>query len=224
MTFSIVARCARSECFGVGAVTALPAVGKLVSYAWPLVGAAATQARVNPYLGIDAIRLMRDRLSAREALERLARADPRVQARQFALVDGSGETAAWTGEECLDWAGHDERDGFTVQGNRLVGPDVVREAADAFERTDGQPLPGRLLAALEAGIAAGGDRLGERSGSVLVVEREEYPVWDIRVDDHPDPAAELRRLHAVFAERLVPHIRRMPTRREPAGSAEEQSI
>lgn len=224
MTFSIVARCQRSGCFGVAAVTALPAVGKLVSYAFPRAGAAATQARVNPYLGIDGIQLLRDGLSARDALARLVKADPNAKARQVALVDDSGAAAAWTGRDCLDWAGHEEWAGFSVQGNRLVGPQVLRNAAQAFEKHSGESLADRLLAALEACVAAGGDSEGEHSGAVLVVDTEEYPIWDIRVDHHQEPVAELRRLHGIFAEQLVPEIRSMPSRANPAGEPGEISV
>ena len=224
MTLSITAKCPQSGSFGVAAVTALPAVGKLVSYAFPHAGAAATQARVNPYLGIDGIALLRRGLSAQAALSRLLDEDPNAEARQLALIDHVGEAAAWTGAKCLPWAGHEERAGFSIQGNRLVGPQVLDNAVAAFEDSAGLALPDRLLAAIEAGVDAGGDTKGEHSGSVLVVHEEEYPVWDIRVDHHLDPVAELRRLHAIFAEQLVPEIRSMPTRANPSGLAGEESV
>lgn len=224
MTFSLVARCPRTGCFGVGATTALPAVGKLVAHAWPQTGAAATQARLNPYLGIDGIALMKDGMTAPEALGRLCDAEPRTEVRQFALVDWQGTPAVWTGAECLDWAGHEAHENLSVQGNRLAGPQVLRAAVEAFRDLDEEDLHERLLAGLEAGVAAGGDTDGEHSGTVFVVDKEEYPIWDIRVDHHEDPVAELRRLQGIFANRLVPEIRKMPTRARPAGDPTEESV
>lgn len=224
MTLSIIARCARSRQFGVCAATALPAVGKLLAHAAPGIGAVATQARLNPYIGLDGLRLLERGMDAQEALEELKRRDPRADRRQFALIDADGRTAAWTGESCIGWAGARMGQGFSVQGNRLTGPEVVEAGADAFRDTEGEPLVDRLMEALAAGVAAGGDREGERSAAVYVVESEEYPLWDIRVDDHDDPVAELRRLRRVFAEKLLPSIRMMPTRDDPSGEYGEADV
>jgi len=224
MTFSIVARCPHSGQFGVAAVTAVPAVGKLVTHAWPGAGAVATQARLNPYLGFDGISLLRAGRSAQQTLAQLRRADPRIEARQFAVVDRAGTALAFTGAECLHWAGHREHDGFSVQGNRLVGPQVLEETASAFMDGADRSLADRFVVALVAGVAAGGDREGERSATVYVMGAEEYPLWDIRVDDHDDPVGELRRLHGVFARQLAPEIARMPTRANPAGAAGECDV
>ncbi len=226
MTFSIVATCRRTGQFGVGATTEMPAVGQLLSWAFPGAGAVATQALVNPYLGIDGISLLRKRTGARAALDELIGRDERARQRQLALIDRDGLTAVWTGEDCLHWAGSVQGDGFSAQGNRLRGPQVVEAMAEAFEATDGGAigLPNRLMAALVAGDRAGGDRKGERSANILVVESEEYPLWDIRVDDHPRPMEELARLHAVFETDLLPHIRRMPRRDHFQGDADDFSI
>jgi len=113
---------------------------------------------------------------------------------------------------------------FCVQGNRLKGREVLEAACEAYERSAHQPLVERLMAAIAAGDAQGGDRHGESSATVYVVDNEEYPLWDIRVDHHPDPFAELRRLHDVFARDVVPEILAMSTRANPAGAAEEDSI
>ncbi len=221
MTFSIVARCPHTGQFGVAAMTALPAVGKLVTHAHPGAGAVATQARLNPYLGIDGVALLRQGLGAEAVRSRLVAADPRIEARQFAVVDAQGRTAVFTGAECLDWAGSRQGDGFSVQGNRLAGEDVVEAIAASFGARPSRSLAERMMNGLEAGMEAGGDRKGERSATIYIVESEEYPLWDIRVDDHPEPLAELRRLHGVFAQKLLPEIRRMPSRADPAGSGEE---
>lgn len=221
MTFSLIARCPDTGCFGVAAATAIPAVGKLLTHARGGVGAVATQARLNPYLGIDGIRLLQQGRPAREVRDILADQDPRARTRQFAVLDRVGSTATWTGDECIDWAGAQEHDGFSVQGNRLAGEHVLNALAEAFEKSRGAPLDERLMEALEAGDRAGGDKKGERSATIYIVEREEYPLWDIRVDAHPDPFSELRRLHDIFSRQLLPEIRSMPTRANPAGRAEE---
>lgn len=222
MTLSIIARCARTGQFGVSAATAMPAVGKLLTHAAPRVGAIATQARINPYLGVDGLALLREGLAAGDVLARLRRADPMIQFRQLAVVDVAGRTAAFTGDECLEWAGHLEDDDCSIQGNRLAGPEVVVAASDRFRETGQLDLAERLVAALEAGTEAGGDRKEEESATLYVMDTESYPLWDIRVDLSEDPVTELRQFFSMFRERLLPHILRMPTRGNPAGSATEQ--
>lgn len=224
MTLSIVARCARTGQFGVAAMTAVPAVGKLLDHAAARTGAIATQARLNPYLGIDGLRLLRQRLSAADVLALLVRADPRIEARQVGIVDASGRTATFTGSECLPYAGALEGEGFSVQGNRLTGHATLERAAQAFRQHEKLPLAERLIEGLCAADSVGGDRHGEESASVCVVDTEEYPVWDIRVDHHPRPISELRRLHAIFLARVLPEILRMPTRLHPGGDDSESSV
>lgn len=224
MTFSIVARCPRSGQFGVAAATAMPAVGKLLSHAAAGAGAVATQALVNPYLGLDGLALLRQGLSAKEVLERLKATDPCMELRQCALIDAQGDSLCWTGDKCLPWAGSLSGEQFSVQGNRLVGPQVLDAVAEAFRHADKRPLIERLNEALAAGDRCGGDRHGESSAVIYVVDQEAYPLWDIRVDHHLDPVAELRRLHDVFAREVLPEILAMPTRDNPAGKAAEDSV
>ncbi|CDM39802.1 DUF1028 domain-containing protein [Ectopseudomonas oleovorans] len=224
MTFSIVARCPRSGQFGVAAATAMPAVGKLLSHAAAGAGAVATQALVNPYLGLDGLALLRQGLSAKEVLERLKATDPCMELRQCALIDAQGDSLCWTGDKCLPWAGSLSGEQFSVQGNRLVGPQVLDAVAEAFRHAEKRPLIERLIEALAAGDRCGGDRHGESSAVIYVVDQEEYPLWDIRVDHHLDPVAELRRLHDVFAREVLPEILAMPTRDNPAGKAAEDSV
>lgn len=221
MTFSIVARCPQSGHFGIAAVTALPAVGKLVTHAHPHAGAVATQALLNPYLGIDGVQMLREGAGAAEVKAALCARDPRIEARQFGIVDAAGRAVTHTGAENLAWAGALTGEGYAVQGNRLAGAHVVHAIADAFAREPGASLPSRLIAALEAGAAAGGDLEGERSATIYIVADEEYPLWDIRVDEHNEPIAELRRLHDIFARDLLPHIRKMPSRADPGGAGED---
>ncbi|MDN5517135.1 MAG: DUF1028 domain-containing protein [Pseudomonas sp.] len=224
MTFSIVARCPRSGQFGVAAATAMPAVGKLLSHAAAGAGAVATQAQVNPYLGLDGLALLRQGLSAKQALERLKDTDPCMELRQCAMIDAQGDSLCWTGDKCLPWAGSLSGEQFSVQGNRLVGPQVLDAVAEAFRHAETRPLIERLIEALDAGDRCGGDRHGESSAVIYVVDQEEYPLWDIRVDHHLDPVAELRRLHKVFAREVLPEILAMPTRDNPAGLAAEDSV
>lgn len=224
MTFSIVARCPRTGQFGVAAATAMPAVGKLLSHAAAGAGAVATQAQVNPYLGLDGLALLRQGLSAKEVLERLKDTDPCMELRQCALIDAQGDSLCWTGEKCLPWAGSLSGEQFSVQGNRLVGPQVLDAVAEAFRHAEESPLIERLIEALAAGDRCGGDRHGESSAVIYLVDQEEYPLWDIRVDHNLDPVAELRRLHKVFAREVLPEILAMPTRDNPAGLAAEDSV
>lgn len=222
MTFSITARCPRTGEFGVAATTALPAVGKLVTHAGPGIGAVATQARLNPYLGVDGLALLRAGLHADEVVEVLRRRDPRIEVRQFSVVDADGATAVWTGRDCPEWAGAEEHENFVVSGNRLAGRAVLSEVAASMQASSDAPLADRFIDALQAGAAAGGDRKGEASATIYIVASEEYPLWDIRVDQHESPLDELRRLHGVFKEKLLPQIRAMPSRRNYAGEAGEE--
>lgn len=219
MTFSLIARCPDTGMFGIAAATAVPAVGKLLTHARGGVGAVATQAKLNPYIGIDGIDLLQNGRSAVEVRDILAGQDPRSEHRQFAVLDRWGCTASWTGKECIPWAGAIERDNLSVQGNRLTGPDVLDQVVRAYGDSEGKPFDERLMEALEAGDKVGGDKKGERSATIYIVGTEEYPLWDIRVDAHPDPFTELRRLHDIFAKRLIPEIRDMPTRANPGGAA-----
>lgn len=224
MTCSIVARCPHTGQFGIAAATAVPAVGKLLTHARAGTGAIATQARLNPYLGIDGIRLLEQGYPAQAALEQLLGNDLQAQNRQLAIIDRAGATAIWTGENCLDYCNGNQHDDFSVQGNRLVGQVVLDAMAEAYSAHPELSLDERLIEALEAAVAAGGDREGEVSATIYIVETEEYPLWDIRVDEHASPVAELRRLHDIFAGQVLPEIRCMPTRANPGGKSGETQI
>jgi len=217
-TFSIAARCSRTGMFGVAVSTAVPGVGSLCPFAKAGVGAIATQSWVNPYLGIDGLRLLEDGLSAAQTLERLLANDPGRNVRQIGLVDKHGESAAWSGSECVPWFGHITGSDFAVQGNMLVGEVTVRAMADAFQRAENLDLPERLLVALEAGQAAGGDKRGRQSAALRVMHTEEYPYCDLRVDEHRHPVAELRRIYEVARHQLLPFVGGLPTRQNPLGN------
>ncbi len=212
MTFSIVARCPRTGMLGVATASKALAAGGLVPYCRAAVGAIASQSFVNPYLGIDGLELLAQGLPAERALERLVDADRGRELRQFAIVDRDGRVAAYTGERCIPWAGHLTGAGYVCLGNILAGQKVVEEMARAFEGAPNEDLPERLLRALEAGQAAGGDRRGRQSAGLYVVGQEEYPWCDLRVDDHPDPIPELRRIFGVFLQEEAPYLELAPRR------------
>ena len=216
-TFSISARCAKTGMLGVAVSTAVPGVGGICPFVKPGVGAVSTQSWVNPYLGIDGLRLLAQGLSAAAALERLVAEDPGRSVRQLGLVDKNGGSAAWSGPECVPWFGHITGPNFAVQGNMLVGEETIRAMADAFGRGEPLDLSERLLVALEAGQAAGGDKRGKQSAALLVVHTEEYPYCELRVDEHRYPVAELRRVYEVARHQLLPFVRGLPTRENPLG-------
>ncbi len=212
MTFSIAARCPRTGMLGVATSSKALAAGGLVPYCKPGVGAIASQSFVNPYLGIDGLRLLEQGLTAERALDRLIESDAGRDLRQVAIVDKTGRTAAYTGAKCIHWAGQMAGAGYVCLGNILVGEEVVTGMARAFEISLSEELPERMILALEAGQEAGGDRRGRQSAGIFVVDREEYPWCDLRVDDHRDPVAELRRVLEIYRREEVPFLSMMARR------------
>jgi uncharacterized Ntn-hydrolase superfamily protein len=182
------------------------AVGSVVPWAEPHVGAIATQSYANPRYGPQGLALLRDGRSAEEVIETLTSADKDRALRQVGVVDAAGRAATFTGEECHDWAGGRTGDGYAAQGNILVAEATVDALAVTFERNGHLQLAERLLECLAAAQAAGGDRRGQQSASLLVVEKDagyaklSDTVVDLRVDDHERPVAELRRLFALHQE------------------------
>jgi uncharacterized Ntn-hydrolase superfamily protein len=223
-TFSIVARDPASGMFGVAASTKLPAVGVLVPYARAGVGALATQARTNPLLGYDGLDLLQRGYDAEETLRILLGSDPEPEKRQLGIVDSRGRSAAHTGTEADPWRGHVTGDGYAVTGNLVAGEEVVVAMAEAFELSEGETLPERLVRALEAGQAAGGDKRGKQSAAVTTVREQPYPYVDLRVDEHPDPIVELRRIYEVFKVQMLPFVEALPTRRNPKGDLGEEIL
>jgi uncharacterized Ntn-hydrolase superfamily protein len=199
-TFSVTARCPRTGELGIAVSTCEPSVGWIVPFVRAGVGAIASQARSNPYFGIDGLRLLAAGQSASQALATMLTADApedRDQ-RQLAIVDRDGETAAYTGERCRPWAGHRVGEGVVVAGNLLVGAETVDAMLARFAALPEETLSERLVAALEAGQAAGGDRRGRISAALLVAKEGEWPWIDVRVDSHTDPVPELRRIFEEF--------------------------
>ncbi len=199
-TFSIVACDLDAGQWGVAVQSKFMAVGPLVPWAEPNVGAVATQAMANPDYGPQGLELLRSGKSAQEALDQLVEQDDERAHRQAGVVDAQGRAAAYTGPECYDWAGHHVGDGYACQGNILAGEAVVGDMAETFEGTEGA-LPDRLLAALQAAQKAGGDKRGQQSAAILVVQQKagyggiSDKLVDLRVDDHHRPIDELERLY-----------------------------
>jgi len=207
-TFSIVAYDAETEEWGIGVASKVLAVGYIVPWARAGVGAVATQAMVNMSFGPDGMALLEEGYSAEDTVDELLSADEGREERQLGIVDGGGMPAAFTGAETLDWSGHIIEDHYTVQGNILTGEDVLVEMERAYLETDG-PLARRLVEALKAGEAAGGDSRGKESAALLVVkEGGGYQgvgdrLVDIRVDDHAEPVAELARIYDMWEVHFV---------------------
>ena len=217
MTWSIVARDPESGAFGVAVATRFFAVGALCPHADGGVGALATQALINPLFGVRGLRMLRDRIPAQAVLDALIASDPGESVRQLHLQDAQGRIAVHTGRDCIDWCGHRVREGFSVAGNMLAGPQVIEETARVYEASRTLPFARRLIEALAAGEAAGGDKRGRQSAALRIHGTEEYPELDLRVDDHADPLAELARLERVSRERFVHFARFFATRDQPAG-------
>jgi len=218
-TFSVAARCPRTGMLGVAVSTAVPAVGAICPRVKPNVGAVTTQSWTNPYLAIEAIRLMEAGSTAPEALGRVLATDDARNVRQIGLVDAQGREAVWSGEQCTPWFGHRTGPGFTVQGNMLVGPETVEAMAVAFERSEPLELGERLLLTLEAGQATGGDKRGKQSAALVVFHTEDYPWIDLRVDEHRHPVAELRRVFTIYLQQVRPFLEGMPKKGRPATPA-----
>jgi uncharacterized Ntn-hydrolase superfamily protein len=224
MTWSIIARDTKTGQFGIAVATRFFAVGARVPYIAAGIGAIATQALVNPYYGIDGLKLLRDGHSPRDVIDALIAADSGHASRQLHLMDASGRVAAYTGRECVDWCGHIEGDGFSIAGNMLAGAQVLDDTASAYAEHNTLPFAQRLIAAMVAGEAAGGDKRGKQSAALLIYGEEEWPDLDLRVDDHADPLPELARLEAVSRERWTHFRQFLPTRRNPAGITDRATI
>jgi uncharacterized Ntn-hydrolase superfamily protein len=217
MTFSIAAHDAETGALGVAVTTKFFGVGSLCPFVEAGVGAVATQAFVNPTFGPRGLRLLAEGRSPQEVVDTLLAGDDGREHRQLHIVDRHGRSAAWTGKETVDWAGHSPRRDFSVAGNMLVGEPTIVKMAEAYEVNRGIEFAERLLRALEAGQAAGGDKRGRQSAAMKIVTSEEYPHLDIRVDDHPDPVVELRRLFEESKREYLPFKQFLPTRSRPAG-------
>ena len=223
MTWSILARDANGF-FGVAIASRFFAVGSLCVHTRRGVGAVSTQALMNPLYGPAALDLLEQGQDAAAVVAALIAGDDGRAQRQLHVLPFKGPAAASTGASCVDWCGHLAREGLSVAGNMLAGPDVIEATAEVFERTRGMSLAERLLAAMDAGEAAGGDKRGKQSAALRIHTDEDYLALDLRVDDHVDPLTELRRLHTVSLERFQPFLSCLPGRGRPAGITDRAQI
>jgi len=223
MTWSILVRDSASGALGAAVASRFFAVGALCIHVEGGVAALATQALVNPMYAVHAMPRLREGAAPDAIVAALVGEDPGRAVRQLHILDAQGRVAQHTGEDCVSWAGHVRGADVSVAGNMLAGPDVVARTLDAFVGATGG-MAERLLTAMEAGEAAGGDKRGRQSAGLKVCLADPYPDLDIRADDHPDPLAELRRLHRVSLERFAVFRRHLAGTASPYGTVDRRAI
>jgi uncharacterized Ntn-hydrolase superfamily protein len=224
MTWSIIARDPETGQFGIAVATKFFAVGARVPHIAARLGAIATQALVNPYYGIDGLKLLHEGREPADIVKTLIAGDGGRESRQLHIMDAKGRIAAHTGRECVDWCGHIQGDGFSIAGNMLASAAVLDDTANAYVANAKLPFARRLIAAMHAGEAAGGDKRGKQSAALLIHGNEEWSALNLRVDDHADPLRELERLEQVSRERWVHFRAFLPTRENPAGITDRAAI
>jgi uncharacterized Ntn-hydrolase superfamily protein len=224
MTWSIIAKDNATGQIGIAVATKFFAVGARVPHIAPEIGAIATQALVNPYYGIDGLKLLHEGRAPSDIIETLIAADAGHASRQLHIMDAKGRIAAYTGKDCVDWCGHLKGEGFSIAGNMLAGARVLDDTARAYLANAGLPFARRLIAAMRAGEEAGGDKRGKQSAALLIYGTEEWSDLDLRVDDHADPLSELARLEAVSRERWAHFRKFLPSRKNPAGITDRAII
>ncbi len=223
MTWSILARDEHGH-FGVAIASRFFAVGALCVHSRRAVGALSTQALMNPLYGPAGMESLARGYSAADTIATLLAVDEGRDQRQVHVLPASGPGAAHTGAACVDWCGHLVLDNLSVAGNMLAGPRVIEASAEAYLAAAGRPMAERLLAALDAGEAAGGDKRGKQSAALRVQRDEDYLSLDLRVDDHAEPFIELRRLYEKSQERFFPFVECLPGRGRPSGTIERPLI
>jgi uncharacterized Ntn-hydrolase superfamily protein len=224
VTYSIVARDPSTGHLGIAVASRFFAVGGIVPHVRGGIGAAATQAFVNPLNGIDGLAMLGAGQAPEAIAAELAARDEGRDQRQFHMIDATGRNAAFTGEKCIDWAGHLVADNVSVAGNMLAGPEVIAATIATYQKTAGKPLAERLLEAMQAGEDAGGDKRGKQSAALVIYRDQDYAWLNIRADDHTDPLEELRRLYAVASERYLYVAETMATRQNPSGMIDRREI
>ena len=223
MTWSIIARDV-SGAFGVAIASRFFAVGVLCPHLRSGVGAVATQALVNPLYAGPALDDMGRHIDPASIIRRLTAVDEGRDHRQLHMIDHSGKSAAHTGAACIGWCGHTVGAGFSVAGNMLAGPQVIEATASAYKANIALSFAQRLIIALAAGEAAGGDKRGKQAAALRVHTTEDYPALDLRVDDHVDPIVELQRLYDKSLERYQPFTACLPSSMRPAGITDRALI
>ena len=223
MTWSILARDGQGH-FGVAIASRFFAVGALCVHTRRGIGALATQALMNPLYGPAGLDQLSAGRSAADTVRLLTQADAGHAQRQLHVLPASGPASAWTGERCIDWCGHLVDADFSVAGNMLAGPQVIDATAQAYRDTAGLPLAERLIAAMTAGEAAGGDKRGKQAAALRIHADEDHPLLDLRVDDHDEPLAELARLYRKSLERYQSFMACLAGRHDPVGLTDRDAI
>jgi uncharacterized Ntn-hydrolase superfamily protein len=223
VTWSILARDNEGR-LGAAIASRFFAVGALCVHIRRGVGALSTQALMNPLYGPAGIALLAEGKSAADIIEILTAADGGSAQRQLHVLPASGVAAAHTGSGCIDWCGHQIFDDFSVAGNMLAGPQVLEATARAYSDSHALPMAERLLAAMAAGEAAGGDKRGKQAAALRIYGDEDYPELDLRVDDHQAPIVELQRLYRKSLERYQPFISCLAGRHDPVGLTDRAEI
>jgi uncharacterized Ntn-hydrolase superfamily protein len=223
MTWSIVAHDPKTGAFAVAVATRAFAVGASCPFVRAGVGAVSTQSMTNRYLGPAVLDGLARGLSPDAAIEGALAGDVGSGLRQVHAVDRHGRTAAWTGRNCVEWCGSAAASGVSVAGNMLAGEQVVAATLAAMTAST-DVLPERLMAAMEAGEAAGGDRRGKQSAAMLLTTTEDFPDLNLRVDDHQDPLPELRRLVEIWRSEAEPRLVNAPSRSNPSGFTDLEAI
>lgn len=224
MTWSILALDRESGALAVAVTTRALAVGASCPFVRAGVGAVSTQSMTNRYLGPRILDLMAEGVAPQEAIAKALEPDNGRGIRQVHALDIHGRTAAWTGENCVEWCGSRTGEALSVAGNMLAGAAVVDATFAAMQAGSALELPERLLAALDAGEAAGGDRRGRQSAAMKIATTEDFPDLDLRVDDHATPLAELRRLVGLWRAQWLPRRAWAPSKANPSGAADLDAI
>ena len=217
MTWSIVAHDPNTGAFAVAVATKAFAVGAACPFVRAGVGAVSTQSMTNRYLGPAVLDAMQRGLAPAHAIKSSLAGDDGRGIRQVHAVDSKGRTAAWTGGNCVEWCGSVSAGGSSVAGNMLTGEPTVAATLASWKQTADLPMPDRLMAAMEAGEAAGGDRRGKQSAAMVMITTEDFADLDLRVDDHPEPLQELRRLLSIWKIQGVPRQGIAPSKANPSG-------
>ena len=224
MTWSIVAYDAATGAFGAAAATQAFAAGSFVPFVRSGIGAVGTQSITNRYLASATLDGLARGLSAQLAIDAAIAGDDGREIRQLHCVDREGRVAAWTGRHCVEWAGSIGEPFVSVAGNMLANDAVAPATLSGFKADPAAPLPERLMSAMEAGEAAGGDRRGRRSAAMIMTTTEDFPDLTLRVDDHADPMAELRRLLRIWRTERAPFLGASPSKANPAGQHDIDAI
>lgn len=224
MTWSIVAHDPNTDAFAVAVATKAFAVGAHCPFVRAGVGAVSTQSMTNRYLGPAILDAMARGLPPAAAIEGALAGDEGRGIRQVHAVDRHGRIAAWTGGNCVEWCGSVSAGGVSVAGNMLVGEDTVAATLAVWRLNAHVAMPDRLMLAMEAGQGAGGDRRGRQSAAMKMITTEDFSDLDLRVDDHPDPLAELRRLLGLWKEQGVPRLGIAPSKLNPSGLTDLDAI